>query len=54
MEENGDDHKDNAVVSKESLGSMSGHNGEIVSTEESDVVQSDGTSKTSELQVSFN
>ncbi|CAB4307726.1 unnamed protein product [Prunus armeniaca] len=50
LEENGDDHKANAVVSKESLGSMSGHNGEIVSTEESDVVQSDGTSKTSELQ----
>ncbi|PQM40482.1 uncharacterized protein Pyn_06764 [Prunus yedoensis var. nudiflora] len=50
LEEDGDDHKANAVVSKESLGSMSGHNGEIVSTEESDVVQSDGTSKTSELQ----
>ncbi|KAI5333009.1 hypothetical protein L3X38_023138 [Prunus dulcis] len=50
LEENGDDHKANAVVLKESLGSMSGHNGEIVSTEESDVVQSDGTSKTSELQ----
>ncbi|ONI12433.1 hypothetical protein PRUPE_4G164500 [Prunus persica] len=46
LEENGDDHKANAVVLKESLGSMSGHNGEIVSTEESDVVQSDGTSKT--------
>ena len=42
-----------AAVSKENLDSMSGHSGEIVSKEESDVVQSNGASKTCKLQVSF-
>lgn len=52
LEENADDHKDNVVVPKENLDSVSDHIGETVSKQESDVVQSTGTSKTCELQVS--
>lgn len=55
LEENADDHKDNVVVPKENLDSVSDHIGETVSKQESvsdHVVQSTGTSKTCELQVS--
>lgn len=53
MEENADDHKDIAAVLKKNLDSMSNHSGEIVSREESDVVPSNGASKTCEQRVSF-
>lgn len=53
MEENADDHKDIAAVLKKNLDSVSNHSGEIVSKEESDVVQSNGASKTCKLRVSF-
>ncbi|KAL6283438.1 hypothetical protein ACE6H2_014367 [Prunus campanulata] len=43
LEENADDHMDNVAVPKENLDSVSDHNGETVSKQESDVVQSTGT-----------